>query len=370
VKPASPSTARVVFQAPNTVGLGHISRLAAIATALRELDPAASMVFAIEGDDHGLLQSTGLPRLSIPGQDLAADAWKGWSRADRLRLTLSLAATVFDTLRPDLVVFDCLPNWAFLEAVRERATPFAICLRKMKERPGEMVVDVLRQASLILLPHTPEEMEMPADLTGKCRYVGSIVRPVRPLAADDVRWRVVITGGGGGFPATVDFYNDALRAVEICRRDDPSLDALLVTGPLFGEWRRLRPVEGVRIVPFEPDLARLFAAADVVVCQGGYNTVAEVVSLGVPAVCVPAPRIFDDQRERARAMAAAHPQVQSCESEGPGELAACLARALTTRRGEAAAVGAPGATRAARALLDLLGRRAVVGVETVAGAAR
>jgi len=36
-----------------------------------------------------------------------------------------------------------------------------------------------------------------------------------------------------------------------------------------------------------------------VICQGGYNTIAELTTLGVPAICLPAERKFDDQHERA-----------------------------------------------------------------------
>jgi predicted glycosyltransferase len=43
----------------------------------------------------------------------------------------------------------------------------------------------------------------------------------------------------------------------------------------------------VRLYTFVPSLSRLFWCVDVVVCMGGYNTLAEAASKGAPIVCVP-----------------------------------------------------------------------------------
>jgi UDP-N-acetylglucosamine--N-acetylmuramyl-(pentapeptide) pyrophosphoryl-undecaprenol N-acetylglucosamine transferase len=346
---------RVVFQAPNTVGLGHISRLAAVALALRERDPDAAVLFAVEGDDHGLLAAAGLPRVSIPGLELLSDAWAMWPGADQGALTAGLADAFVAATRPDLVVFDCVPNWAFLATVRRRGVPFAVCLRKMKSEPLRGLLDQVRGADLVLVPHAPGEMDVPAELAARTRHVGRIVRPAVGSATPGASARVVVTGGGGGYPGTVEFYNAALEALEICRRADPATTALLVTGPLFKDWRRLRPASGVQVVPFEPDLAGVFAAADVVICQAGYNTVAEVASLGVAAICVPAERVLDDQHERARETAARHDRFQVAEDLDPARLAERIRRALAAGPAPArVALPAPGAAAAADALIEVI----------------
>lgn len=46
----------------------------------------------------------------------------------------------------------------------------------------------------------------------------------------------------------------------------------------------------------------LFANADLVICQAGYNTVAELEQLGTKTVLVPADRQWDDQFARAERM--------------------------------------------------------------------
>ena len=42
-------------------------------------------------------------------------------------------------------------------------------------------------------------------------------------------------------------------------------------------------------------MRELMTAADLVICQGGYNTVSEVSQLGLPSICVPGMRDLDDQ---------------------------------------------------------------------------
>lgn len=348
-------TRRVLFQAPNTVGLGHISRLAAVALALRELHPDVAVLFAVEGDDHGLLAAAGLPRVSIPGLEILSDAWAMWPRAEQARLTAGLADALIRATRPDLVVFDCVPNWAVLDTVRQEGVPFAVCVRKMRSEPLVDLLKQIRGADLVLVPHERTEMSVPGELASKTRYVGRIVRPTAATTEPDTPARIVVTGGGGGYPGTVHFYNAALDALDACRREDPSLTALLVAGPLFKDWRQLRPVSGVQVVPFEADLARVFSAADVVICQAGYNTVAEVASLGVDAICLPAERVLDDQHERARETSAQHERFQMLEELDPARLAKMIQQTLgRARRPIRAQLPAVGAKAAAEALIETM----------------
>jgi UDP-N-acetylglucosamine:LPS N-acetylglucosamine transferase len=110
--------------------------------------------------------------------------------------------------------------------------------------------------------------------------------------------KVVITGGGGGYPGVVNFYNLALAACANCRKTNPDLSTILVAGPLFKDWSKLR-LEGATLFPSHLDMPGLYERAALVICQAGYNTVAEVLRSSKPAICVPAKRAFDDQSERA-----------------------------------------------------------------------
>lgn len=109
----------------------------------------------------------------------------------------------------------------------------------------------------------------------------------------------------------------------------------------------------LRTVPFEDDMASLYAAVDVMVCRAGASTVAELTVAGVPAVLVPLPNApSDHQGANARALAAAGAAVllpddrcdgASLESlldelcSDPSRLDAMAAAARTLGRPDAAA---------------------------------
>jgi predicted glycosyltransferase len=206
-------------------------------------------------------------------------------------------------------------------------------------------------------------VDVPEQLVSRARFVGNIVR----LPAPDSSRRtgsdkqLIITGGGGGFPKTVEFYNLAIESYARCRRKDPHLNCVLIVGPLFSDWWDLRVTDGVRLIPSEPQLRELLTDADLVICQGGYNTVSEITQLHLPCVCIPAPRGFDDQFARAHQAAKSRPNFHVYEGNDPDVLAAlmesCLASPRSTSQGSSSMTD--GGDQAAALLLDYVahGRR-------------
>src|SRR5437588_9717402 len=59
----------------------------------------------------------------------------------------------------------------------------------------------------------------------------------------------------------------------------------------------------VQVVPFRPDMPAVLAGARAVVAMAGYNTVAEVLASGAPALLVPRTFPREEQRNRARRLA-------------------------------------------------------------------
>jgi len=352
-----PLERRVVFHAINGIGLGHLSRQIAIALAVRELAPHTNILFVVDGGSHGLLEAAGLSYVTTPlVRDNGTSAH--WPMYRKNQVYRSFAHSIVQVMRPDIILFDCFISFPFLEAARSSSVPFAICVRKMKEMDQffNSLAKTSSDVRLILISHYADEINVPDKMKEKTRFVGQIARPFSPRLAEvtglTTTPRIVITGGGGGYPNTVSFYNVALAAFAACRFEEPSLTGLLVTGPLFKEWRRLEPVEGVHIIPFDPELTATFAAADLVISQAGYNTIAEITALSVPAICIPAQRKFDDQYERAASASVTHPQIHLCSDPDPGSLAALMLRILQRPRVNSDAVPSlPGATLAAESLI-------------------
>jgi UDP-N-acetylglucosamine--N-acetylmuramyl-(pentapeptide) pyrophosphoryl-undecaprenol N-acetylglucosamine transferase len=323
----------VAFHAINGIGLGHLSRLIAIALAIRERGPNTDVLFIVEGSSHGLLEAANLPYMTIPRVKDSETSASGLA-SKKKQLHLAFANSIVKIIRPDLIIFDSYIDAAFHLAARSNGVPFAVCARKMKdmERFFETLTTSFSDVQLILIPHEAEEIDIPNEVKERTRFVGPIAR--RPsqrqpeAAGADRTPNVVITGGGGGYPGTVNFYNLALAALATCRIKEPDLSGLLVTGPLFREWHQLSHVAGAKIIPFDPDITSVFAAADLIICQAGYNTMTEIMSLSVPAICIPGERQFDDQYERAVVANATYPHIHLFDGNDPDPLANLIFQSL------------------------------------------
>jgi UDP-N-acetylglucosamine--N-acetylmuramyl-(pentapeptide) pyrophosphoryl-undecaprenol N-acetylglucosamine transferase len=355
----TPST--VLFQSPNRIGLGHLSRLLAIALELKRADPSVRTPFIVEGDGHGLIAAHGMPEFNLPSSfDLIESGrWNDWEGPDRHALVQDVAWALLRRFAPRLVVFDCFPNVTVAHAAFEMGIPAAVCLRKAKAINSyfDRLRQLTSQVQLVIVPHTEEEFPVPDDIRPRTRFTGPIVRPAPdgevPFERRPGSRLAVISGGGGGFPSVADFYNLAIAAFARARAARPDLEAVLIAGPLFKDWWSLDLTDGMRVIPFEPRLSRLFAAADVVICQAGYNTVAEITSLGVPAIVVPAERKADDQLARAQSHASHVFQVY--DGTNPDAVAALLLRTIDSPvRPVRRELPTDGAAIAASCLLELM----------------
>jgi predicted glycosyltransferase len=146
-----------------------------------------------------------------------------------------------------------------------------------------------------------------AERTRFCGYVVNRETPIEPLdmtlsalrLENRKRPVVVATTGGGedGFFLLETFIRAAMGA---------PWQAIVVAGPMtpepqFETLRALAAESGVLLHSFIPRLSSLFWSIDALVCMGGYNTLAEAVSKGVPLVCVPRKVPRAEQHIRARA---------------------------------------------------------------------
>jgi len=357
----------ILFQPPNGIGLGHISRLIAIALAIRDKSPSTRLPFLLEGGSHLLLETVSLPYLSLPtGSALyGTETWASWPLEERRTIILKIADSIIRQLNPAVILFDTIPCIDVLMAASDREVPMAMCIRKGGDKAKyfdqmERYNKQLEFLKLILIPHKPGEMEVPERLRSRTRFIGQIVRPSlnAPLEMSfpSNSKIVVITGGGGGYPNTVDFYNLALASFKSCRARNPNLIGILVTGPLFQEWLKLRMVDGVRVIPFDPNMTATLAAANLIICQGGYNTIAEVTSIGCPTICVPAERGLDDQFERAEQAAISNANFYVCRTPELSNFAQLMDFCLQIPAQErfSSENTSSGAQQAAEALLELI----------------
>lgn len=290
---------RFLFQVRNRRGLGHLMRGLNIARALLALDPTAEILFFLR---------------TPPAPGLWPDAVRYVVEPDAEALTSWPA--VLAEFRPDVVVYDTmLPKDPATEPVAASAR-YAYVMRKcLPEEQREVFANpFLERMAAIIVPHDEPEFgyPLPAALAARTSFVGCIVRSPESAAQAALRERygaapddflLTSTVGGGGFAAQADaFFAAVLAAHERLHGRIPRLRHVVVQGPNYGG--RLAAPAGVTLVEVEPDMVNLLAASDLVVAEGGYNTVSEIRVSGTPAVFLPSARGKDDQEQRVRELEA------------------------------------------------------------------
>ncbi len=113
---------------------------------------------------------------------------------------------------------------------------------------------------------------------------------------------VATTGGGGDGYRVMDTYLKMLESFT----HNPPFKSVLITGPFMPKqerkdvFRRARQL-GVRTYHFYRQMEKIFAAADIVVSMGGYNTLCEILGQGTLSLVIPRETPRQEQIIRARA---------------------------------------------------------------------
>jgi predicted glycosyltransferase len=364
---------RILFQAP-AGGLGHLSRLTAIAEQLLSLDPDVQPVILSDGTVPPW--NSEVPYLPLVARrNLLSRQWLRWGPGPAWSVFENILVGTMEGFRPHVVVYDTIVWQALRQIVLRHPVHQVLVLRRRKDFDTYFARYARRLSTFQLILVVGEvaepEAELPSRLPTMVRRIAPIVRhdraSLQPAAArqrygvSPDETLIVITVGGGGTPEARRFIEAALQGVAACCELLGAHRVIVVSGPLadFGAEpeKLLEPGWGLRatFVANEPRMAELLAAATAVICQGGYNTLAEVVDVGTPAVCVPAPRAFDDQKSRAVALQRAGYDVLVARMSSRS--ISSRLRMLLRRHGVTFTPGPTrfsGAAEAADALLDLL----------------
>lgn len=203
-----------------------------------------------------------------------------------------------------------------------------------------------------------------ATVADKLVYTG-LVAPTPPEPLGEMRFDVVVSVGGGAVGRAL------LEAALAARPRSVLAQArwLVLTGPNLpaGDAGGLSSAEGLTILPFVPDLARVLAGARLSISQAGYNTVADVLVAGCRAVLVPYAQDGETEQTVRAEMLAAHGRaavVSENELDGV-TLARAIAAALDAPL-SALPVRLDGAAQTAAILQDLLAVRGQSGPIPVA----
>jgi predicted glycosyltransferase len=354
------NTLRIALYSQDSLGLGHLRRTTLIGWRLLDEAPhSAVLLFADSPVAPFFELPDAMDCVKLPSLlKVAAGQWRPTSlpipMADLQHLRARLLYRTLVDYRPDLVLVDHMPGGVqgelapALGALRQAhpACRIVLGLRDVLDAPhvtrrvwqDEGAYEALRQyydAVLIYglreLFDTAATYDIPAPPGGihYCGYVvngaqatvsGPALSPAAPLRAafaarvpeghvagrlsPEGRRVFVSAGGGGDGHLLMQTYLRALRDLG-SRVDFATLMAIGVNAPRAVRQELQQEAEGlpVQIVSYVEDSVSAMAAADLVVCMGGYNTLAEVLHLGRKALVVPRAGPSAEQQMRCRLFA-------------------------------------------------------------------
>lgn len=298
---------RTVFYAVNGTGVGHLTRLLAIARWLRRYSAAMGdkmeIWFLTTSEADALVFSEGFAAFKIPSKTIVAET--GIDRRAYLALAKQWVWHTLGLLRPDLFVVDTFPRGSFgellgaLDLCRACAFVYRPVKPEVAARPDFQAM--LSLYELVLVPETNHDALVPKDVRDRLVHVGPVVLRERweLLPRDVARERlgvrdpakrcVFVSAGGGGdrnAEAELERTVTALRA-------DPSIAVVVGTGPLY------RGRSFPNVTTLAGGAAEWMLAFDCAVCAAGYNTFNELMFAGVPTAFVPQDKLADDQHARA-----------------------------------------------------------------------
>jgi UDP-N-acetylglucosamine--N-acetylmuramyl-(pentapeptide) pyrophosphoryl-undecaprenol N-acetylglucosamine transferase len=283
---------------------GHTSPLLATADALRDRNPDITItcVGTERGIETRVIPEAGLPLELIPPVPLPRRPTLDLARVPgKLRSAVNASREVLDRIRPDVVVgfggYVALP--VYLAA--RRRIPMVI-------HEGNSVPGLANKVGVRFTGHVavsfPDTPLAHAVFTGMPirRLISGMDRAKQrdegraEFGLEPERPTLLVTGGSQGARRINHAVSGAVAALA-----DAGVQVLHHAGRV--EEAQVTPRDGgpaYRVLPYIERMDLAYAAADLVVCRAGANTVTEVASAGLPAVFCPLPHGNGEQARNAR----------------------------------------------------------------------
>ena len=314
---------RIALFTHDAYGLGHVRRSSRILAALAEREPTASLLLITGSPATHLLQALPpnadtlkIPTIVTSGAADTKPPTLDIGVAELASLRGAITQRALEVFEPDVFLVDNFPLGTRLEllpvlrALRHRPTRTVVGLRDVVDPPKKVrkdwarddlygIIERLYDRVLVYgMQHVLDAVDaygLSAEIDAKLRYCGYVteaataVRPAAEVRAEldlPEGFLLATVGGGGDGRPLLETFLEARAAF-------PDRPALVATGefmaPADREALRVAAAAhaGVRVVDHLSDLPSVMAAAGAVVAMGGYNTSAEILSVGARAVLVP-----------------------------------------------------------------------------------
>jgi Glycosyltransferase family 28 C-terminal domain len=280
---------RVLFMTSNGVGIGHLTRMLAVA---RRCPAPLEPVFLTLSQAIRLVREQGFLVEYLPFHALLGCDVQHWNK--HLHSELNELIAFYD---PAVVVFDGnVPYQGLIDALADNQDVWSVWCRRGMWKPGRGREFIVRERSFDAVVE-PRDLAGHLDrgLTMQSRAHTRLVAPIRLLdrgdllPRDEVREMLSINssrpavllqlGAGNNYDYTT------LRRIAIALlRERHDADVRMAEWPMAEQPLELP--EGVRGISEFP-LSRYLRAFDLVISAVGYNSFHELLLAGVPAIFVP-----------------------------------------------------------------------------------
>ena len=334
------STYNILMYSHDTYGLGHIRRTMAIATHL--LGPRVNIIILTGSPIAGRFSfPEQIDFVRIPGmikktnEDYLPLSIK-INPHHALDIRKSIITATAKTFQPHLFIVDkepfglkreVLPTLQWLRRSRP-STKAILGMRDIMDDASTVKRDWQEKGIYKVLEDLYSEIwvygiqdyydpiaeyDISESISRKIHFTGYIPRKVPTREAilhikkehgigSGEKLVVVTTGGGGDGFSVMDTYLTMLESMP----SPPPFKSVLITGPFMPKqerrnvFKRARQL-GIRTYHFFRQMEKIFAAADLVVCMGGYNTLCEILSQGTMSLVIPRETPRKEQLIRAQA---------------------------------------------------------------------
>jgi predicted glycosyltransferase len=334
------STYNILMYSHDTYGLGHIRRTMAIASQL--LGPRTNILILTGSPIAGRFSfPEQIDFVRIPGMiKKTNDEYLPLSIKINARHALDIRKNIITatakTFQPHLFIVDkepfglkkeVLPTLQWLRRCRP-GTRSILGLRDIMDDAESVKKDWQDKGVYGLLDELYSEIwvygnqefydpiseyDINASISNKIHFTGYIPRKIpakevarkfrKEIGVNEDEKLVAVTTGGGGDGYTV--MHTYLAMLESSPNSAP-FKSVLITGPFMPKherkmvYKRARAL-GIRTYHFYRQMEKIFAAADVVVSMGGYNTLCEILSQGTIGLVIPRETPRKEQLIRAQA---------------------------------------------------------------------
>jgi UDP-N-acetylglucosamine--N-acetylmuramyl-(pentapeptide) pyrophosphoryl-undecaprenol N-acetylglucosamine transferase len=293
---------------------GHVFPAIAIADALRELQPAAEILFV---GAQGKMEMEKVPKAGYPIEGLWISGFQRQLSLRNLLFPLKLLASlgkawrILRRFKPDVAIgVGGYASGPLLEMAGRQGIPTLI--QEQNSYAGATNRLLAKRAGRICVAYAGMERYFPA---GKLVLTGNPVRKGLQENAATRKQGAAYFGFEAGRPIVFVFggslgarsINEAMAANAELLRKRPEVQVLWQFGALYEtafadcETARLPNVKAQKFVE-RMDLA--YAMADVILSRSGALTISELCFAGKPAVFIPSPNVAEDhQMKNAQALA-------------------------------------------------------------------